>query len=116
MTSGTKVLVGEFFVAIAYSSWGALKFKYAPWPGNYVKIGLAFGMLGILAMASEQLASLLGAGFILGILVRDMSKGPLQQKPNLPADMFMPEAPFKPSAMGGVRPDNMYVPLYFGSS
>lgn len=119
MTNGTKILTGEFLVAILYSSWGSIKWGFAPWPGNYVKIGISFGILGILSMASEKLAALMGAGFIIAILVRDMSKGSIQAKPNLPVFSYETTDGGKtyiPSAMGGKRPESLYMPLYFGAA
>lgn len=109
MNNGGKILAAEFFIAIMFSSWGAIKWKYAPWPANYVKIGVAFSILGLLSMGSEKLASLLGAGFMMAILVREMSKGPIFRKPNVPG--HYDNAPYRPGALSGEQP---YMPLYFG--
>lgn len=114
MTNGSKVLAGEFFVAILFTSWGAIKFKYAPWPGNYVKVGIAFGILAILSMANERLAALLGAGFMIAILVRDLSKGDIMTRPNLPQWAASQDPPFKPTSLDGTRPEAPWVPLWFG--
>lgn len=70
-----KVLAGEFCVALAINSWGAIKQGYAPWPGSVMRSAAAFGILGVAAIAAPDLATLLGAGFLLALLVKALPTG-----------------------------------------
>lgn len=72
--NSTRVLAGEYTIAIAFVCWGAIKNKMAPWPPAIIYTSAAFGILGIFAYASPELAATLGAGFLLAALVRIMSK------------------------------------------
>ncbi len=64
-----KILAAEYFVSIGFNTWGAVKNKQVPWPATIVRIGVAFGILGLLAQANEEMAQLLGAGFLLASLL-----------------------------------------------
>lgn len=66
----SHALLGEYLVATAVSSWGALKQKKVPWPGTIVHAGIGFGCLGLVAMATPELAMVLGAGILLALLLK----------------------------------------------
>lgn len=70
MGNSGKVLGIEFGVSVAVSSWAAMKAGYWPWPPTIVKTSIAFAILSVVSIASEELAAMLGAGFILANLVR----------------------------------------------
>jgi hypothetical protein len=65
-----RVLAAEYVVAIGFSSWAALKSKQLPWPPTIVRTSVAFGILYVLAQASPELASVLGAGFLMAQLIK----------------------------------------------
>lgn len=69
-----SILVGEYFVALAFSSWAAIKSKEAPWPPTLIKTSIAFGILGITSFGSPELAATIGAGFLLAQLIKVLSK------------------------------------------
>lgn len=73
MANVRAVLIGEYLVALGFSSWAALKSQQAPWPPTVIKTGVAFTALGLLSFASAELASMLGAGFLLAQLIRVMN-------------------------------------------
>ena len=64
------MLAIEFALILGIASWGALKRKYVPWPPAFIRSAAAFSVLAVVAMASEEFAALLGAGFILANLVK----------------------------------------------
>ena len=68
--SANRILASEFVVAVGFSSWAALKSRQLPWPPTIIRTALAFGILYILAQASPELASALGAGFLLAQLIK----------------------------------------------
>jgi hypothetical protein len=113
MTSGQKVLTGELFISLIAVSWFSIKFKYVPWPANYAKVGLAYGVLGILSMASDKLAALFGAGFLTAIFVREASKTKylrMWEQPNVPG-ANLSQGEWSPAPGGGFP----YYPLFFGA-
>jgi hypothetical protein len=64
-----KVMTGCLGVSIAINSWGAIKASQVPWPGTLIRIGIAFGIIGVVANWQEDLADMLAAGFLLASLV-----------------------------------------------
>jgi hypothetical protein len=68
--NGQRVLAVEFAVLIGVASWAAIKKKYFPWPPTIVKTAVFVSLLGVVSVASDELAAWLGAGFILANLVR----------------------------------------------
>jgi len=75
MNTGT-VLATECGIALAFASWYSLKDKQLPWPPTIVKSTVAFGLLGVTATVSPELAATLGAGFLLAQIIRAMEKKP----------------------------------------
>jgi hypothetical protein len=75
-TTAQNVLIGEYVIALGVASWGAIKAQQAPWPPTVVKSSLAFGILGIAALGSPELAATLGAGFLLAQLLRVLNNQP----------------------------------------
>jgi hypothetical protein len=75
----SRLLAMEFLVAVGMSSWAAIKgdgkTRYWPWPPTIVLTGVAFGLLGMLAIPQPRLASVLGSGFLLAQVVRALGKG-----------------------------------------
>ena len=64
-----KILTGCLGLSLAINSWGAIKQARVPWPGTFIRIGIAFGMIGVVATYSDQFADILAAGFTLASLV-----------------------------------------------
>jgi hypothetical protein len=62
-------LMGEFAIAAAVGSWGALRNHTVPYPGGIVATSTAFGLLGVLATGAPELAVVVGAGFLLAQLL-----------------------------------------------
>lgn len=70
--SANRVLAAEYVVAVGFSSWAALKSKQLPWPPTVIRTSVAFGILFMVAQVSPELASALGAGFLLAQLIKVM--------------------------------------------
>lgn len=68
--NANRILAAQFIIAVAFSSWAALKSRQLPWPPTVVRTALAFGILYVLAQASPQLAGVLGGGFLLAQLIK----------------------------------------------
>lgn len=69
------ILIGEYIIALGVSSWSAIKAHQAPWPPTVIKTSIAFGILGIAALGSPELATTLGAGFLLAQLIKTLNGG-----------------------------------------
>jgi hypothetical protein len=69
-----NILIGEYIVALGFSSWAALKSKQAPWPPTVIKTSMAFSILALVAMATPELAATLGGGFLMAQLIKVLSK------------------------------------------
>lgn len=65
----TRIFAVEFFIAIGINSWGALKQGYAPWPPVIVASAIAMAILSMASALDDQLAVLLGAGFLLASIM-----------------------------------------------
>lgn len=92
--NSVQALAGEAIIAIGVVSWRNLKGGYAPLPNEIVLSGLSFCIIGVVSYASPDLAALLGAGFLLAILIKEL------QKP-ANADPYYNQAP------AGYSPDNL---------
>jgi len=64
-----RMLSGCLGISIAINSWGAIKAQQVPWPGTLIRIGIAFGIIGVVANWQEDFADILAAGFLLASLV-----------------------------------------------
>lgn len=71
-----SVLAAECGIALAFASWYSLKDKQLPWPPTIVRSCLAFGILGVTASVSPELAATLGAGFLLAQVMRALEQKP----------------------------------------
>lgn len=69
------LLGAEAFVAIGINSFQAVKQGAIPYPGTLCRTGAAFGILACFAFVDEDLAGLLGAGFLLALLVMQAQSG-----------------------------------------
>jgi hypothetical protein len=76
--NANRMLAMEFMVAIGMTSWAAVKGdgtdKFWPWPPTVMLTGVAFGILGVLAIPQPRLASVLGGGFLLAQILRALGK------------------------------------------
>lgn len=70
-----KMFAAEFVVAAGINSWQALKVGIVPFPGVITRTGIAFGILSLVYYIDEDLAGLLGAGFLLALIVGQASGG-----------------------------------------
>lgn len=64
-----KMLAGCFGLSIAMNSWGAIKAQQMPWPGTFIRIGIAFSIIGVVETYNAEFADLLAAAFTLASLV-----------------------------------------------
>lgn len=64
-----KLLSGCLGISLAINSWGAIKAQQVPWPGTFIRIGIAFGIIAAVSSVNEDFADLLAAGFLLASLV-----------------------------------------------
>lgn len=64
-----KVLAGELIIAIGINSWGAIKNGHVPWAGTVTQCGIAYGIIAATAQFVPELATWLGAGFLLASIV-----------------------------------------------
>lgn len=69
-----KTLAMEFLIAVAFSSYSAVKAKEMPWPPTVVKTAIAFAIVGIVAAVNDRLAAVLGAGFLMAQLIKVLDK------------------------------------------
>jgi hypothetical protein len=72
----SSILAAECGIALAFASWASIKDKQLPWPPTIVKSCVAFGILGVTATLSPELAATLGAGFLLAQMMRALEKKP----------------------------------------
>lgn len=68
---GTQALAAEAIVAIGVVSWRNVKGGYAPLPNQIIMSGISFGVIGIMAYISPELAATLGAGFLIAVLIKE---------------------------------------------
>jgi hypothetical protein len=64
-----KILAGELVIAIGINSWGAIKNGFVPWAGTVTTCGIAFGIIGVTAQFVPELATWLGAGFLIASII-----------------------------------------------
>jgi hypothetical protein len=74
--NSSRILAAEYVIALGFASWSAIKDKQLPWPPTIVRSGLAFGILGLSAAFSPELATVLGGGFLLAQLIRALEQKP----------------------------------------
>ena len=91
-----KLFGVEFMLAVSINSWQALKLGQVPFPGMICRTAAAFGILSLVYYVDDDLAAVLGAGFLLALLVKSASGG------------------FQ--VFGADDPDGAYYYLTFGSS
>ena len=70
----SKILAAEYAASIGFNSWGAIKESQVPWPGTVIRVSIAFGILGIVSLWDEQIAEMLGGGFLLASLINEASR------------------------------------------
>lgn len=64
-----KVLAGELVIAIGINSWGAIKNGHVPWAGTITMCGVAYGIIAATAQFVPELATWLGAGFLIASVI-----------------------------------------------
>ena len=82
--NSSKILVGEFLVGLSFVSYAAIKNNYWPWPPTLVRMGIGFAVLGGLAMVNEDIAALLGAGFLIASFMKLSQSGIANYKGGVP--------------------------------
>jgi len=68
--NGLKVLAGEYALAVGMESWRAIRDQYVPFPALLIRSSFGFGVLALLSFASEELAAVLGAGFLIVLFIK----------------------------------------------
>lgn len=82
--TGSTVLAAEALIAAAVVSWRNIKGGYAPLPNQIIMSGISFGLIGVVTYVSPNLAALLGGGFLIAILIKELQK-PIDNKYQGPA-------------------------------
>ncbi len=68
--NGQKVIVAEFAVSISILTWGATRQGFWPWPATVARTAFAFAVLSLVGLLNENLAALLGAGFLIAQVLK----------------------------------------------
>lgn len=76
---GMRILAGEAIIALGVVAWRNIKGGYAPLPHQLILSGLSFGIISLIGYVSDDLAAILGAGFLLAILIKEFQH---PSKPN----------------------------------
>jgi hypothetical protein len=72
MTNSSAILAGETVIALGIVSWRTLKEGYAPLPNEITRAAAAWAIIGVMAYASPDLAAILGGGFLLALLIKEL--------------------------------------------
>lgn len=72
MADGAQILAGEAVVAMAIVAWRNIKGGYAPLPNQIILSGISFAVIGVVSYVSSELAALLGGGFLLALLIKQL--------------------------------------------
>lgn len=70
-----KLFGAEFAAAVAINCWQALKQGQVPFPGTVMRTAAAFGILSFVYYLDEDIAGVLGAGFLAALIVSQASGG-----------------------------------------
>lgn len=70
-----KLLGAECLIAFGINSFQAIKQGYVPFPGTLCLTAASYAMISLVGYIDEDLAGLLGAGFLLAIIVTQASSG-----------------------------------------
>lgn len=81
-----QLLGAECLVAFGINSFQALKQGVVPYPGVLCRTAAAFGILSLVAIAEPEFAGMLGAGFLLALIVMQASNGWQSFGANIPTD------------------------------
>lgn len=70
-----KMFGAEFCIAVGINAWQALKVGQVPFPGMITRTAVAFGILSLVYYVDDDLAGILGAGFLIALIVKQASGG-----------------------------------------
>lgn len=70
MNNAQKVLATEYLLSIGIVSWAAIKKGYYPWPPMVMRTSIAYALLSLMSIVSEDLAVMLASGFLLAQLIK----------------------------------------------
>ena len=70
-----KLLGAECLIAFGINSFQALKQGYVPFPGTLCMTAASYGIIALVGFVDEDFAGMLGAGFLLAIIVTQASSG-----------------------------------------
>lgn len=70
-----KMFGAEFCIAVGINSWQAMKVGQVPFPGMITRTAVAFGILSLVYYIDDDLAGILGAGFLIALIVKQASGG-----------------------------------------
>ena len=73
--NSNRILIGEYLIAIGFTSWFAIKNQYAPWPGTLAKLSLSFAIFGIVSMAAPEFAAAIAGGTLLALFLKVYQSG-----------------------------------------
>lgn len=68
--NGQKVIAAEFAISLSIITWGATRQGFWPWPATVARAAFGFAVLSLVGLFNEQLAALLGAGFLLAQVLK----------------------------------------------
>lgn len=101
-----KLLGAECLVAFGINSFQAVKQGYVPFPGTLCMTAASYGIISLIGYIDEDLAGLLGAGFLLAILVMQASSGWETFAARAPADSKYYTMQFGGGSSGEAAPAN----------
>lgn len=71
----SRLLAAECFVAMGINSFQAVKAGAIPYPGTLARTAAAYCIISLVSYVDEDWAGLLGAGFLLALLIVQASNG-----------------------------------------
>lgn len=68
--NGQRIIAAEFAASVSIITYGSTKEGFWPWPANIARSAFAFAILSLLGLVNENLAALLGMGFLLAQILK----------------------------------------------
>jgi len=82
------IIAGSFAVTLGFIAYQEIATcKEAPWPPRIIGAGIVFGMIDLLSLANDEVASVFAVGFTLAIVVATLTPAK-EQTPDTKASRF----------------------------